>query len=104
MSGTIHLLPQYAFTAWCLVKKEAQGQLYITYSWSDDLAQAQVHLHFYLSLDTFRNVGVHICKDISTISYRNAVLCQLARLIILALPAINVLNYIHHSQHNCWIG
>jgi hypothetical protein len=28
MSGAIHPLPQYAFMAWCSVKK-AQGQLYL---------------------------------------------------------------------------
>jgi hypothetical protein len=28
MSGAIPPLPQYAFMAWCSVKKEAQGQLY----------------------------------------------------------------------------
>jgi hypothetical protein len=29
MSGAIHPLPQYAFMVWCLVKKKAQGQLYL---------------------------------------------------------------------------
>jgi hypothetical protein len=29
MSGAIPPLPQYAFMAWCSVKKEAQGQLYL---------------------------------------------------------------------------
>jgi hypothetical protein len=29
MSGAIHPLPQYAFMAWCTVKKKAQGQLYL---------------------------------------------------------------------------
>jgi hypothetical protein len=29
MSGAITPLPQYAFMAWCSVKKEAQGELYL---------------------------------------------------------------------------
>jgi hypothetical protein len=29
MNGTIPALPQYAFMAWCSVKKIAQGQLYL---------------------------------------------------------------------------
>jgi hypothetical protein len=29
MSGATPLLPQYAFMAWCPVKKKAQGQLYL---------------------------------------------------------------------------
>jgi hypothetical protein len=28
MSGAIPPLPQYAFMAWCSVKRKAQGQLY----------------------------------------------------------------------------
>jgi hypothetical protein len=43
MSGAIHPLPQYAFTAWCSVK--AQGQLY---------------LYLYLNLNFFVN-AVLIC-------------------------------------------
>jgi hypothetical protein len=34
MSGAIHPLPQYAFMAWCLVKK-VQGQLYLSEGGSD---------------------------------------------------------------------
>jgi hypothetical protein len=29
MRGAIHPFPQYGFMAWCSVRKEAQGQLYL---------------------------------------------------------------------------
>jgi len=68
MSGAIHPVPQYAFMAWCLVKK-AQGQLYFfftlylcTYSLLKGVTFEVLHLSSYaLSttmlplLETFSN-------------------------------------------------
>jgi hypothetical protein len=35
--GAIPPLPQYAFMAWCSVKIEAQGQLYLSFTFTMDL-------------------------------------------------------------------
>jgi hypothetical protein len=32
MSGATHPLPQFAFMAWCSVKKKAQGPLYLYFN------------------------------------------------------------------------
>jgi virulence-associated protein VapD len=39
MSGAIHPLPQYTFMGWCSVKKNAQGQLYFTFTSLNKLIQ-----------------------------------------------------------------
>jgi hypothetical protein len=50
MNGALPPLTQYAFMAWCSVKKKAQGQYYL-----------------YLLLEIYANVYKHHAKDFPTV-------------------------------------
>jgi hypothetical protein len=48
MSGAIISLPQYAFMAWCSVKRKAQAQLYLYLSASESITATSL-FHFIIS-------------------------------------------------------